>query len=147
MPRWASGFPSIGDTLMPNRIRRYRVAAFARQGGRCFYCNLPMWDDGHRDEFATALDLAPELAALLRCTAEHVRARQDGGRNRANNIVAACLDCNQARHRLPRAPTSEAYRRLVRRWMQDGRWHASMKRNTAWLRALAQLNRRFHWVI
>ncbi|WP_254782667.1 HNH endonuclease, partial [Lysobacter sp. yr284] len=32
-----------------------------------------------------------------RCTAEHLIARHEGGRNRRENIAAACWLCNQRR--------------------------------------------------
>jgi hypothetical protein len=99
-----------------------------------------MWDNDQCDDFAAAHKLAPDLAPLLRCTAEHVIARQDGGSDSSANIVAACFACNQGRHRVPQAPPSEAYRQQVRRCMSEVRWHETTKKNSDWLRALARLS-------
>ncbi|MEN5206681.1 HNH endonuclease [Stenotrophomonas terrae] len=35
----------------------------------------------------------------LRCTAEHLVSQQDGGKNVAGNIAAACWLCNTRRHK------------------------------------------------
>jgi hypothetical protein len=62
----------------------------------------------------------------LRCTAEHLKARADGGSDRSDNIVAACIYCNLRRHR-PRSPLSPPeYQAHVRRRMQQGKWLAAV---------------------
>ncbi|MCU7376155.1 HNH endonuclease [Paucibacter sp. O1-1] len=43
--------------------------------------------------------LSLRQSLLLRCTAEHLRARQDGGGDGQANIAAACAHCNALRHR------------------------------------------------
>jgi len=79
------------------RIPRYRSAAFAAQDGRCYYCSQPMW---HKDPegFCAQYNLTSGDVRFLQCTAEHLRARKDGGRDTAENIAAACLWCNRGRH-------------------------------------------------
>lgn len=62
--------------------------------------------------------------ARLRATAEHLVARQDGGKS-GSNIVAACLLCNNARHahRPANAPDPDRYRARVQSQMAKDRWH------------------------
>ncbi|MDX2299302.1 MAG: HNH endonuclease [Xanthomonadaceae bacterium] len=59
----------------------------------------------------------------LQCTAEHLCARSDGGRDTQANVAAACWLCNQRRHKrkVPLAPT--AYRAFVQKRLSNGRWH------------------------
>ena len=107
---------------MPTLLARSRSAAFSRQSGRCFYCDLPMWLD-HADDFRPRYRLTPAQARQRRCTAEHLQARQDGGGNGAANIVAACQKCNQGRHRRKKVPDPDGHRQRVRSRVAQGRWH------------------------
>lgn len=99
---------------MPNQLRKLRDAAFERQAGRCFYCQFLMWRD-ETDPFPVRHGFSMKAARRLKCTAEHLRARQDGGRDLAHNIVAACWHCNRSRHARPTAPTATEYIKLVRK--------------------------------
>ncbi|MGH8464194.1 MAG: HNH endonuclease [Pseudomonas sp.] len=69
------------------------------------------------------LGLRPKTATPLRCTAEHLQARCEGGGSGRENIAAACWSCNVRRHRLKNPPTPEAYRDLVQRRMANRKWH------------------------
>ncbi len=93
-----------------NQLHRSRKLAFDRQGGLCYYCGLRMWLDG------------PPGPAPLRCTAEHLLARSEGGSDGPSNIVAACWHCNRTRHKRKRPPEPELYRAEVRRRVQRGAW-------------------------
>jgi len=86
-------------------------------------------------EFATKHNITPAQAKRLQCTGEHLEARQDGGADTHSNIVAACLHCNQSRHRRKRAPSPDIYKKLVRGRMAQGRWHHHLvfQRVTIWL--------------
>lgn len=95
---------------MAKQIKRSRELAFGRQGGKCYACGLQMCLDG---------SAGPRL---LRCTAEHVIARSEGGGDGPSNIIAACLHCNRTRHRRTRPPEPERYRAEVRRRVQRGSW-------------------------
>lgn len=102
-------------------IRRTKMLA---QEGRCYYCGLPMWDETPND--CPAADCRRNRQPKpLRCTAEHLLPRSEGGADTPENIVAACHFCNQRRHRAkcPRSP--EAHRAHVRRRMATGRWLAA----------------------
>ncbi|WP_376767606.1 HNH endonuclease signature motif containing protein [Rhizobium leguminosarum] len=71
------------------------------------------------ERFALSLRAAWEL----RCTAEHLKARRDGGRDIAGNIVAACQFCNGIRHRKKRPKDAASYANFVRSRLEQGRWH------------------------
>ncbi|MCO7473024.1 HNH endonuclease [Stenotrophomonas maltophilia] len=69
------------------------------------------------------LGLRQRSAAPFRCTAEHLVAKQDGGKAVPENIVAACHLCNLRRHQRPAsAPSPEVYRAHVRRRVALGKW-------------------------
>lgn len=80
-----------------------------------------MWN-GSPDELK-ALGLRPRTAAPLRCTAEHLVAQQDGGRDTASNIAAACWLCNTRRHKRKTPPCPEVYRAFVQKRLARGKWH------------------------
>ncbi|MDU8911368.1 HNH endonuclease [Aestuariicoccus sp. MJ-SS9] len=92
------------------------------QGGRCYYCGLPMWSETP-DGFRQSFGLTARQARLLQCTAEHLRARCEGGRDSEANIVAACRFCNRTRHEAAKPRDPEDYRARVRRRMGKGSWH------------------------
>ena len=99
-----------------------RAAAFERQGGRCYYCDLPLWLDD-RESFRARFALPSGAVDARRCTAEHLLARCDGGTNASNNIVAACHTCNVGRHHRRVAHDPAHHRDYVRRRIAQGLWH------------------------
>ena len=101
---------------------KYRSTAFSRQSGRCFYCGYPMWTDSP-ERYAQQHGCSTKQAKPLQCTAEHLVARQDGGKDAASNIVAACRACNRRRHQRKQAPTPERYLALVQSRVRKGGWH------------------------
>ena len=103
-------------------LQKSRQLAFDRQHGRCHYCSLPVWLYDP-ESFRRRYGLTPAEASSLRCTAEHLVARCDGGRDSATNIVAACRHCNATRHKRRVAPDPATYRDHVRRRLAKGRWH------------------------
>jgi len=103
------------------KLQRLRIRAFHAQRGRCCYCGLPMWNNSP-DELKT-LGLHSRTAAPLRCTAEHLVAQQDGGKDVANNIAAACWLCNTRRHKRKSPPPPAAYRAFVQQRLVKGKWH------------------------
>jgi hypothetical protein len=74
------------------------------------------------DELSIPFGLTTRESARFQCTAEHLVARQDGGRDAADNIVAACRFCNATRHRLSSPPDPAAYRRRVLFRLDASRW-------------------------
>ena len=107
---------------MPCSIAKHRLAAFNRQEGRCFYCGLPMWLK-HPAEFAAKYRISEGAVSRFQCTAEHLKARHDGGTNSDGNIVAACRHCNMTRHRISPPPNPATYQKRVRRRVLAGKWH------------------------
>lgn len=111
-----------------------RLAAYEGQCGSCYYCGLPLWLDDDAPAIADFLRLSARQLLALRCTAEHVLARCDGGTDAGPNIVAACYYCNKHRHshRQDRAPSSEKYLARVRNRMAAGCWHPVQSRLATW---------------
>lgn len=108
---------------MPKKsVYRARHAAFRRQAERCCYCSVLMWIDD-AVSFAVRHGLTRGIVRGLQCTAEHLRAKQDGGRDTADNIAAACWLCNHRRHARKAPLSPKAYRRLVRRRVSQQCWH------------------------
>ena len=71
-----------------------------------------MWEKSP-EAFAERYRITLAEAKQFQCTAEHLKARADGGRNSKGNIVAACLACNQNRHRSSEAPDPTAYKEQI----------------------------------
>lgn len=107
---------------MSKVIPKNRLLAFEKQEGRCYYCRVPMWLENKR-EFAAKHRITKKLAKRLRCTAEHLNARKDGGKNNRENIAAACLYCNSTRHRASEALSPNEYRKHVRCHCRRHEWH------------------------
>lgn len=103
------------------KLQQLRTEAFHAQRGLCCYCGLPMWQTSP-DELKP-FGLRARTAAPLRCTAEHLIAQQDGGKDVARNIAAACWLCNTRRHKRKSPPPPDAYRAFVGRRMAKGKWH------------------------
>lgn len=107
---------------MSKFLASLRKAALLRQGGRCTYCDLPIWETDP-EPFQSRFGLSKTLVMSLRATAEHLVARQDGGGDTVDNIDAACIHCNRTRHRSKRPPSPSAFRERVRTRMASRRWH------------------------
>lgn len=103
-------------------VQNIRKAKFIEQQGRCFYCTQPIWEK-HTRQFALRHGLSESAANLLRSTAEHLVAQQDGGPDTPQNIVAACLYCNRTRHKTPKPKPPTEYAKKVRKQLWKGKWH------------------------
>jgi 5-methylcytosine-specific restriction endonuclease McrA len=122
IPSWVERLSFQTEPLMTKSLARSRAKAYARQFGRCFYCDFPMWTDDAR-EFASTHGITLAQAGGLQCTAEHLEARQDGGSDSPSNIVAACRRCNQGRHSRKEGLSPDHFKQFVRKRMSQGRWH------------------------
>ncbi|WP_324250425.1 HNH endonuclease [Xanthomonas vesicatoria] len=80
-----------------------------------------MWN-ASPDEL-TVFGVCARTVASLRCTAEHLIAQQDGGKNAAGSIVAACWLCNQRRHKRKSPPPPDAFRAFVQKRLAKGKLH------------------------
>ncbi|MGC3983099.1 MAG: HNH endonuclease [Steroidobacteraceae bacterium] len=107
---------------MSKSLSKIRLSAFNHQGGRCYYCGLPMWESNIA-AFSVQYKITLKQAKAFQSTAEHLLARQDGGTDTASNIVAACRFCNGHRHFRKNARQPEAHQRHVRIRMTQGHWH------------------------
>ena len=115
--RFSPVFPGLS---MP-KLQRLRTQAFHAQRGLCCYCGLPKWQ-ASPDELKP-FGLRARTVAPLRCTAEHLVAQQDGGKDVEGNIAAACWLCNSRRHKRKTPPQPDAYKVFVGRRMAKGKWH------------------------
>ena len=106
---------------MPTMLIKSRQKAFQQQSGCCIYCYKPMWI-GCLEDFAIQFRITRRQAKFYQCTAEHLLARQDGGKNGLNNIAAACKYCNQQRHKskLPLHPVK--YQQYVQGKVSKNCW-------------------------
>ena len=107
---------------MPDNLKRYRHSAYIAQSGRCYYCDFLIWESDPQG-FAQIHRITVAQARLLQSTAEHLQAKQDGGKDVAPNIAAACWICNFRRHARKRAPDAGAFSKLVKSRVSKGRWH------------------------
>lgn len=107
---------------MTKSIALARSSAFREQAGRCIYCGAPMWSHSP-EEYAQAHGISLADARRFQVTAEHLKARSDGGSNSRRNIVAACLFCNQKRHQRKAPPAPDAYQALVQARIARRKWH------------------------
>ncbi len=108
--------------FMSSKLSKPRSEAFRKQAGLCYYCQKPIWLDD-KEGFAVQHAISAAEAERFRCTAEHLKARCDGGGDEQSNIVAACLFCNQARHQRKRPPSPSQYKEHVQRRLNKGKWH------------------------
>lgn len=107
---------------MPDSNCYLRQRAHERQSGRCYYCQFPMWLTA-AERIILYGDLSAAAARRFQCSAEHLVPVSQGGRNSAENVVAACLFCNRTRHRTKKVQSHYAYERYVRKRVHAGRWH------------------------
>jgi hypothetical protein len=113
---------------MHKSLTRARNAAFVAQGGRCYYCNFPMWQS-RPSLFAQMHGLSLAQCSRFQCTAEHLMPRRRGGTHSPSNIAAACRYCNCGRHRRNGDLSPASFRRFVLARLASGRWHPSWARH------------------
>lgn len=107
---------------MSRSYLKYRARAYHRQSGRCYYCSAKMWL-GQPGNFTSQFNISRRDLTRFQCTAEHLTARQDGGIDEQENIVAACRFCNSNRHKMRRPLSAGAYRRRVFDRLKKSKWH------------------------
>lgn len=103
-------------------LKKLYCGAFKRQGGRCFYCGLQMWNEDPQG-FAERHGLTLRQSRLLQATGEHLIPYSLGGPATKKNIVAACFHCNHSRHKYGSNLTAEAYLHHVQTRMNSGKWY------------------------
>ena len=113
---------------MSKQLVKLRLNAATRQNYRCHYCNTVMcMDVGAIKDFAQSQKITTKQAKRLVCTAEHLIARQDGGKDNQENIVAACAFCNHTRHKRRQCADAERFKADVIRRLQKHKWNSAMQ--------------------
>ena len=107
---------------MPTKLAALRKSSFKTQSCRCHYCRFPIWEK-NPESFALVHKITRKQAQWFKCTAEHLVAKQDGGLDTPENIVAACRWCNSRRHMRKTVPAPKAYLQLVQHRVRRGHWH------------------------
>ena len=100
-------------------LEKCRLRAFKRQPALCYHCGESMWEDA-REAFASRHGISVDHARLRLCTAEHLKARREGGRTAPKSVITACRSCNSKRHRRRSRPSPELWCQ-VRRGRQEMR--------------------------
>lgn len=116
---------------MPNKHQILRSKAYRQQNGYCYYCNMPMWDKSP-EPLALQYHVPTNRINPLKCTAEHLDARRDGGKDSGDNIVAACHFCNSQRHKYKIAKEPESYKSKVQTRMRKKGWTTKLIPSYQW---------------
>ena len=116
-------FSLLKGTRMPYKTpTKLRKSAYKAQRGHCCYCGKPMWLE-NLEAFANDHEYTLAQASLLKCTAEHLTPRENGGNDTPSNVAAACWYCNSRRHRRKQPLSPEQYRKHVVSQLHKGGWH------------------------
>ena len=110
---------------MPTTLIKSRLKAYNLQQGRCIYCELPMWFEDPQ-AFTNKYKITTKQAKLFQCTAEHLKAKQVGGKDHESNIVAACHYCNQKRHKCKSPKDPISYKQYVTSRLEKRKWNLPM---------------------
>jgi hypothetical protein len=110
--------------MSKSALVKSRLIAFNLQHARCIYCEQPIWLKNPQT-FAHQYNITLKQAQLFQCTAEHLLARRDGGKDDPTNIVAACHFCNQKRHHSKSAKDPIPYKLYVAKRVIKRKWHTS----------------------
>ena len=110
---------------MSDCIKENRLAAFKKQAGKCYYCSYPMWLI-NPEGFSNKHKITLAQAKMFQCTAEHLTARCDGGKDNKKNIVAACLYCNNTRHLSSNPLTPSKYKERVKKQIRKKKWNSKV---------------------
>ena len=87
-----SGAEKSKNKLKPSSDRNKRYRIWQEQGGKCFYCDNPMWVIGYHKPGA--------LNTMA--TTEHILPPKLGGaRRHRSNLVCSCSKCNRTRGQIP----------------------------------------------
>ena len=107
---------------MPSPLSRLRESSLQRQRGRCFYCNV-LLAPAKSEAFAKRFNLSPDQVRPLQCTAEHLKPRKDGGKDKRGNIVAACRKCNESRHSHGKDLPPDKHKAQISKQIAQKKWH------------------------
>lgn len=71
--------------------QKHRLRKWTEQGGKCVFCNRPMW----------ILGVHPIGKKQRQATIEHIIPKAFGGTNHPSNLACSCSQCNNLRGTLP----------------------------------------------
>lgn len=108
--------------MMTSATKKHRSTAYYQQQGLCIYCEKPMWLDGIQ-AFSRQQSITIRQAKAFKCTAEHLIPKSDGGTNQQVNIAAACLFCNQTRHKSKHPLDPIRFKKWVMNRVAKHRWN------------------------
>lgn len=112
---------------MSKQLVKLRQRAAANQNNRCYYCNAAMCIDvAIIGDFAKSHNISVNQARQFICTAEHLIAKQDGGKDIKENIVAACRYCNHTRHKRKTCSNAELFKSYVCKQIRKQKWNFGM---------------------
>ncbi|MCL7943442.1 HNH endonuclease [Marinobacter sp. ATCH36] len=84
-----------------------------------------MWQN-NIGQYARKHGISLARARFFQCTGEHLVAHSEGGSASDKNIVAACLFCNQGRHKRKNPPGPSEYVNLVQKRLERGAWNSHL---------------------
>ena len=122
--------------MSKNALSKSRHNAYKQQQARCIYCERPTWLSNPQ-AFSHQYKITLKQARLFQCTAEHLTARQDGGKDDRSNIVAACHFCNQGRHKRKKPLDPVTYKDYVTNRVVKGRWNTPIMNSNSMVAFMA----------
>lgn len=112
--------------MMTKATKKFRSTSYYQQQGLCIYCEKPMWLDDIK-AFAKQQSITTGQAKQSKCTAEHLIPKSEGGKNEQRNIAAACLFCNQTRHKSKHPLDPIKYKKRVMSRVAKDRWNNQIR--------------------
>lgn len=132
------------------------------QGGRCCYCETPMWEtvrgiptrSQSAKPFMMMYDMPYEQVKYLLNTVEHLTGQKDGGGHEPDNLAAACNHCNSKRFGVDYTIDPHAYKEYVIKQMKRDVWFAFTVHDkfeyvytrSLWDKMVGVVLRRIRWV-
>ena len=89
-----------------------------------------MWNKSP-EELAVRYQVPTSKVKPLKCTAEHLEARQDGGRDSKSNVVAACYFCNSHSHKAKTPKDPSKFREKEQLRMAKSAWTSQLTKTDA----------------
>ena len=107
---------------VPSPLALLRDSSLQRQRGRCFHYGVFL-APAKLEAFAKRFKLSPDQIRPLQCTAKHLKARKDGGKDEPENIVAARRKCNEDRHAHGNDFSPDKHKAQIAKQIAQHKWH------------------------
>lgn len=98
---------TIGVVITKNNRRRILKQLFEAQGGKCFYCHVPIWYREADNKEYVSMEKSKTNAVI-----EHRIPLSRGGLDTTSNVVASCDECNTLKRTKTDIEFLEAYPHL-----------------------------------